>query len=157
MQQGPTKALNRILARYRPKHTEMKIVLCERYGMLLQQPTMLGNHTSCWLKTRRHCVCAADSFAEACHSEQIVADSTTRLAEIICDPCLDLLGRVRWKHWPHANGQLVLPPQPQRVFLIRQVTGVDDTCQPETVGVCVQVGRSAYFILRSLAGLQSRQ
>ena len=61
--------------------------------------------------------------------EQIVADRAARLAEVVEDARLDLLRRVGWEQRPHADRELVLPPQTEREFLIGEIAGVDDAGQ----------------------------
>src|SRR5215467_4469574 len=95
MEQRPAQAFDGIVARNRSKGGQMKIIFRKGDGMLLQKPPVLGDRTRRRFELRRYRVCTADSFAEACHSEQIVADCATRLTEVIEDSSFSFLRRIR--------------------------------------------------------------
>src|SRR5262249_53081767 len=95
----------------------------------------------------------ADSLSKPSNPEQIVADSPTRLAEIVEYTRLDILRRVRGEERSHADRELVLPPQFERVFLVLKIARVDDSSQPKAVCMGVQFccsAKSVFWRLRSL-------
>src|SRR6185295_18357130 len=103
----------------------MEVIFRGSDGMLLKKPAIFGNHTGSRFKRRRRRIVAADSFAESRYSKQIVAYGAPRLAEVVQDARLRFLGRVCGEHWTHAESQLVLAPESERIFLIGEVAGID--------------------------------
>ena len=115
---------------------------------------MPGNHPGGRLEERGHGIGTADSLAEPCHSEQIVSHCTARLTEVVEDARLDFLRRVGGEERPHADGELVLAPEPERVLLVREIARVDDAGQPEAVRVGVQIGGAAQLLFGRLRRLE---
>ena len=54
-------------------------------------------------------------------------------------------------------GELLLPPQREREFLIREIAGVDDAGQSQAVRVRVQIGGAAQPVLWGLCSLERRE
>ena len=86
--------------------------------------------------------------------EKVVTHGPATLIEIVRDARFGILRRVCWKQRAHANGQLVLPPQSQGIFLIGEIAGVDNASQTEAVRVRIQFRSSAQPVIRSLQSLQ---
>src|SRR5438874_237007 len=122
--------------------------------MLLEQPSVFSDDARRGLELWRHGVVAGDSFAEPGNSEQIVAHGAARLAEVVRDPRFCFLRRIRRKEWPHANSQLVLTPEFERVLLILNVARIDHTGKPKAVGMGIQLGGSAQSVFGRLRRLK---
>ena len=115
---------------------------------------MSGNHPGGRLEERGHGIGPADSLAEPRHPEQVVSDCAARLAEVVEDARFDILRRVGGEERPHADGELVLAPEPERVLLVREIARVDDAGQSEAVRVRVQIGGAAQLLFGRLRSLE---
>src|SRR5438093_10487442 len=105
--------------------------------MLLEEPAMFRDHPSRRLELWRHRVGAADPLAESGNAEQVVANRAAGLTEVVAEARFDILGRVRGKQRPRADGQLVLTPQLQRKLLILKVARIDHAGESQAIGMRV--------------------
>ena len=143
-----------MVTRNRAKRGEVMVVFGQVDRMLLQQPAVPGNHPGGRLEERGHGICAADSLAESRHPEQVVAHRPAGLAEVVEHARLDLLRRVGREERPHADGELVPAPEPERELLVREIAGVDDAGQSKAVRVRVQIGGAAQLLFGRLRRLE---
>src|SRR5688572_25603838 len=111
--------------------------------MLLQEPSVPGDHAGRRFELRGSGISAAYPLAKTSNSKKVVADRAAGLTEIVEDAGLDLLRRVRRKKRPHPHGEPVLAPKPECVLLIREIACIDDGSQSKAVRVSVHFGRSA--------------
>src|SRR5688572_21958291 len=122
--------------------------------MLLKQPAMSGDQPRCRFELRRGRVISTDPLSKTSHSKEVVAYCAASLAEVVRDARLNVLRGVCGKQRPHADGQLIFPPELKWIGLIPKVACVYNAGQPNAVGVSVQLGCAAEFVRRRLHGLK---